>query len=353
MRQGLLYNINIESRQSTLMGILFAPRNWLKEYAGNYIIKHFSPVVCLRVSYEAWWLGSEGSSAILISWSPMQLKDIKRIVRSALEEDIAGGDITTTLVVGPAHRSQGVILSREETVVCGLAFAEEVFQQLDYSMHFKAHAKDGDKIKAGSALITLKGKTRAILTGERVALNFLSYLSAIATKTRQYSDAVKPHNVQILDTRKTTPGLRLMERYAVRCGGGSNHRFNLHDMVLMKDNHRVISRQRERLSDTVRRLHLKTHKKVEIEVDHLWELQEVLLAYPEMVLLDNMTITELKQAVALTRKLCPYNKPLLEASGGINLKNIKKVAATGVDRISIGSLTHSREAIDMTLELVE
>jgi len=283
----------------------------------------------------------------------MRQEDIKRIVSSALKEDINGGDITTTLVVGAAHQSRGVILSREEAVVCGLAFAEEVFRQLDPSMKFRANVKDGEKIKGGTVIITLQGRTRAILTGERVALNFLSYLSAIATKTSEYCAAVRRHNVQILDTRKTTPGFRLIERYAVRCGGGVNHRFNLNDMVLMKDNHRVISRQNERLSDTVRRLHLKTHKKVEIEVDHLWELQEVLLAHPEMVLLDNMTIEELKKAVNLTRKLCPHKRPLLEASGGITLKNIKKVAATGVDRISIGSLTHSRQAIDMTLELAE
>ncbi len=283
----------------------------------------------------------------------MRYEDIKKIVNTALKEDIDGGDITTTLVVGSDHHSRGVILSREEAVVCGLAFAEEVFNQLDPSMKFRANTKDGEKVKSGTVIITLQGKTRAILTGERVALNFLSFLSAIATKTRQYCDAVKSYKVQILDTRKTTPGLRMLERYAVRCGGGINHRFNLYDMVLMKDNHRIISRQRERLSETVRRLHLRTHKKVEIEVDHLWELREVLLAHPEMVLLDNMNVDELKKAVALTRKLCPHKRPLLEASGGITLKNVKKVAETGVDRISIGSLTHSRQAIDMTLELVE
>lgn len=283
----------------------------------------------------------------------MRNEDIKQIVQTALDEDVDGGDITTTLVVNAGHQSRGVILSREEAVVCGLAFAEEVFSQLDTSMKFRANVKDGEKVKGGTVIITLQGHTRAILTGERVALNFLSYLSAIATKTRQYCDAVKSSKVQILDTRKTTPGLRKLERYAVRCGGGTNHRFNLYDMVLMKDNHRVISKQQERLSETVRRLHLKTHKKVQIEVDHLWELQEILLAHPEMVLLDNMSVDELKKAVALTRKLCPHKRPLLEASGGITLKNIRKVAETGVDRISIGSLTHSRQSIDMTLELVE
>ena len=168
----------------------------------------------------------------------MRYVDIKKIVSSALKEDVDGGDITTTLVTDAKHQSRGVILSREEAVVCGLAFAEEVFRQLDPAMKFRANTKDGEKIKGGTVIITLQGKTRAILTGERVALNFLSYLSAIATKTHQYCSVIHPYKVQILDTRKTTPGLRSIERYAVRCGGGMNHRFSLHDMVLMKDNHR-------------------------------------------------------------------------------------------------------------------
>lgn len=285
--------------------------------------------------------------------APMKNPEIRAVVREALKEDVGDGDITSTLVVSSSHRSQGVILTREEAVVCGLGFAEEVFRLLDPRMTFTAKVRDGQKVKAGTVIVSLSGKTRAILTGERVALNFLSYLSAIATKTRRFCDAVKPYKAQILDTRKTTPGFRRIERYAVRCGGGVNHRFNLNDMVLLKDNHRIISRQTERLSETVRRLHVETHKKVEIEVDHLWELQEVLLAHPEMVLLDNMSVVELKKAVALTRKLCPFNRPLLEASGGITLENVNRIASTGVDRISIGSLTHSRKAIDMTLELAE
>ncbi|MBF0485280.1 MAG: carboxylating nicotinate-nucleotide diphosphorylase [Candidatus Omnitrophica bacterium] len=282
----------------------------------------------------------------------MHHEEIKKTVLAALKEDIGAGDITTTLVVGSSHKSKGVILTREDVVLCGMAFAHEVFSLLDPKMEFMAHFKDGDKVKKGASLITLNGKTRAILTGERVALNFLSYLSAIATRTHFFTEAVKPYPVKILDTRKTTPCARPIERYAVRCGGGVNHRFNLHDMVLLKDNHRVISREKEKLSETVRRLHIKTHKKIEIEVDHLWELEEVLKAHPEMVLLDNMTPLELKKAVVMTRKCCPNKPPLLEASGGITLENVKKIAATGVDRISVGSLTHSRKAIDMTLELM-
>ncbi len=284
----------------------------------------------------------------------MKKLEIKSIVRCALKEDVGRGDITTNFLVPPTHKSRAVIFSKEDAVVCGTAFASEVFCQLDHHLHVVFEHKDGDRVKKGDVLVRLSGRTRAILTGERVALNFLSYLSAISTQTRRYCDAVKPYNVQILDTRKTTPGQRLMERHAVVCGGGVNHRFNLNAMVLMKDNHRVISQKKERLAETVRRLHSRTHKKVEIGVDHLWGLKDVLEARPEMSLLDNMSVEELKKAVHLIRESCPEGKrPILEASGGITLENINKVASTGVDRISIGSLTNSRRAVDMSLEILD
>lgn len=285
---------------------------------------------------------------------PMEKTDISRLVKAALAEDVGRGDITTNLLVPSAHKSRAIITVKQDAVICGAAFASEVFRQLDHKLHVTFRHKDGDVLKKGDMVVCLQGRTRAILTGERVALNFLSYLSAIATQTRRFCDAVKPYDVRIMDTRKTTPGQRLMERYAVACGGGVNHRFNLNDMVLMKDNHRVISQKKERLSDTVRRLHQKTHKKVEIEVDHLWELEDVLEAHPEMILLDNMSIEDLKKAVRLTdRVFAKGRRPLLEASGGISLKNVRAVAATGVNRISIGSLTHTRTAIDMSLEILD
>jgi nicotinate-nucleotide pyrophosphorylase (carboxylating) len=284
----------------------------------------------------------------------MKKDDIRKIVRCALKEDVGGGDITTNLLVPSLHRSRADIFSKEDAVVCGVAIASEVFCQLDPRMRVRVEHKDGGRVRKGDVLLRLEGRTRAILTGERVALNFLSYLSAIATLTRKFCDAVEPYNVQILDTRKTTPGQRPLERFAVVCGGGVNHRFNLNAMVLMKDNHRVISQKKERLAQTVRRLHQKTHKKVEIEVDHLWELKDVLEAHPEIVLLDNMSIAELKEAVAMTREFFPSGRrPLLEASGGIGLANAHAVAATGVDRISVGSLTHSRGAVDMSLEILD
>jgi nicotinate-nucleotide pyrophosphorylase (carboxylating) len=284
----------------------------------------------------------------------MKKIDIAGIVRTALKEDVGRGDITTNLIVPALHKSRAVITVKEDAVVCGVAFAAEVFRQLDPRLRVTCRHKDGDLLRRGDVVVALEGRTRAILTGERVALNFLSYLSAIATQTRRFCDAVEPHDVEILDTRKTTPGYRLMERHAVACGGGVNHRFNLNDMVLMKDNHRVISQQKERLSDTVRRLHQKTHKKVEIEVDHLWELHDVLESNPEMILLDNMSVDELKKAVAMTREFYPKGRrPLLEASGGISLETIRQIAATGVDRISVGSLTHTRRAVDMSLEVLD
>lgn len=284
----------------------------------------------------------------------MKKKDIQKIVHAALKEDVGRGDITTNILVPPSHKSRAVIFFKEEAVVCGTAFAAEAFRQLDASLQVTVERKDAERVSKGGVVMRLSGRTRAILTGERVALNFFSYLTAIASHTRKFCDAVKPFHADILDTRKTTPGQRAMERYAVTCGGGVNHRFNLDDMVLMKDNHRLISQKNESLADTVRRLHARTHKKVEIEVDYLWELKDVLEAHPEMVLLDNMSIDDLKKAVRLTKKFCPEGKrPILEASGGVTLDNVHAVASTGVDKISVGSLTNSRKAIDMSLELLD
>ncbi len=284
----------------------------------------------------------------------MNHTDIRSIVRSTLKEDLGRGDITTNLLIPRQHKSHAVIIAKDTAVFCGRALACEVFHQIDPALHVTCEHKDGDRVGAQDVVIRIEGHTRAILTGERAALNFLSYLSAIATKTRLFCDAVKPLDVKILDTRKTTPTLRVFERYAVSCGGGVNHRFNLNKMVLMKDNHRVVCRNKESLELTVRRLHRMTHKKVQVEVDHLWELKEVLGAHPEMILLDNMSIADLKAAVMLTKKSFPPGKrPLLEASGGVTLKNVRAIAATGVDRISIGSLTHSRMAVDMSLEVTD
>jgi nicotinate-nucleotide pyrophosphorylase (carboxylating) len=238
--------------------------------------------------------------------------------------------------------------------VCGVSFVKEVFDQLDPGLRVILKKHEGDRVNDGDVIVTLQGRTRAMLTGERVALNYLSYLSAIATRTADFCEIIKPYPAAIMDTRKTTPGSRMIERFAVRCGGGVNHRFGLGHMVLIKDNHRAIHAKRSSLADVVRLAHKNTDKQVEIEVDSLTELEDVLNASPEMILLDNMPIAHLRKAVRLTKdRFKGKKRPLLEASGGINIKNVRQVAATGVDRISIGALTHSRKAIDMSLEIID
>jgi nicotinate-nucleotide pyrophosphorylase (carboxylating) len=281
----------------------------------------------------------------------MRNKLFKQIVREALREDIGAGDVTTQLTISPRRVSEANIFYKQRSVVCGLELARMVFESLDSGILFDAHVKEGDVACAGERVVHLRGKSRAILTGERVALNFLSYLSAIATHTRDFCDAIRPSRAIILDTRKTTPTLRVLERYAVCVGGGKNHRFDLGEMALLKDNHRALAARPGDLARVVRELHQKTHKPVEIEVDTLEEFKEVLTAHPEMVLLDNMSVEDMKLAVRMVRKMPRSARPLLEASGGVNLKNVKAIARTGVDRISIGALTHSRFVIDVSLEI--
>ncbi|HBR15545.1 MAG TPA: carboxylating nicotinate-nucleotide diphosphorylase [Candidatus Omnitrophica bacterium] len=281
----------------------------------------------------------------------MDKKLFNNIITQALKEDAAKEDITTNALVPASSTTEAVILFKEDAVLCGLSIARQVFQNLDKNILFRTDLKDGDAVKKNSKVAFIKGKTRAILTGERTALNFLGYLSGIATNTRQFVDRIKPFKTKILDTRKTTPGLRELEKYAVRCGGGYNHRTSLKDMVLIKDNHRVISKRHLSLVEMIEQCRTKTKKPLEIEVDNLTQLQEALRGNPDYILLDNMSIPQLKQAVKITRS-SSHKKPLLEASGGIRPNNVKAIAQTGVDRISIGALTHHRQAIDVSLEII-
>jgi nicotinate-nucleotide pyrophosphorylase (carboxylating) len=286
---------------------------------------------------------------------PIDEEYVLNVVRLALKEDIGRGDVTTELLIPRTSCIKAQVLVKQEAVViCGLDFARTVFRLLDKKVKVLSHVKDGDLVGVGTVIMTFEGPSRSILTGERVALNFISYLSSIATSARTYVEAVKPYHVDILDTRKTTPLLRQAERLAVRAGGAVNHRFNLNDMVLMKDNHRVIAHREGSLADAVRMMRQKTSLKIQVEVDDLDELKDVLAGKPDMILLDNMDIPTLKKAVRMTHHAFPVGKrPLLEASGGITLKSIHKVASTGVDRISVGALTHSRRTIDMSLEFVK
>jgi nicotinate-nucleotide pyrophosphorylase (carboxylating) len=276
----------------------------------------------------------------------------RNIVRAALREDIGSGDVTTRLTIPPQQVGEAVIIFKEKAVVCGLELARLAFQSLEPGFQFRATVKDGDRVPAGKRVVHLRGKSRTILTAERVALNFLSYLSAIATHTRDFCDAIRPSGAIILDTRKTTPTLRVLERYAVCVGGGKNHRFDLGEMVIFKDNHRALAAKPGNLARVVRELHQKTSKSVEIEVDTLAELEEVLTASPELVLLDNMSVPDLKRAVKMVKGLPRSHRPVLEASGGVTLKKVKAIARTGVDRISVGALTHTRSAVDVSLEVI-
>ncbi|MDP8212006.1 MAG: carboxylating nicotinate-nucleotide diphosphorylase [Candidatus Zapsychrus exili] len=281
----------------------------------------------------------------------MNSKESKQFILQALLEDTFDQDITTNLLVPKNKMSSAYIISKNDATVCGVNIAKDVFKKLDKKISFKAHCKDGDKVKKGTKIASLKGRTRAILTGERTALNFLGYLSGIATNTSKFVDNIKPYKAGILDTRKTTPGLRALEKYAVRCGGGVNHRHNLKEMIIIKDNHREISEHFDKVIDSIEKFRKKYKKIIVVEVDTLTQLRQVLTANPDIILLDNMTPIQLKKAVNIVKNIKKRKKPLLEASGGVTLKSVRSVAKTGVDRISTGALTHTYKTIDMSMEI--
>lgn len=267
------------------------------------------------------------------------------LIASGLAEDVGAGDITTDAIVPADMQATADIVVREPGVVCGLEFAIDVFEALDPAIRVERRADDGDRIaEAPTVVAALTGNARALLTGERLALNLLQRASGIATTTRAYADAVAGTDVELLDTRKTAPGLRLLDRHAVRCGGGTNHRFGLSDAVLIKDNHIAIAGGIEAAVAAV----LKNNPgvSIEIEVDTLDQLDHALLTGADVVLLDNMPPAMLREAVRETA-----GRARLEASGGITLDTIAEVAATGVDAISIGALTHSVSALDIALEV--
>ncbi|HEY6229360.1 MAG TPA: carboxylating nicotinate-nucleotide diphosphorylase [Verrucomicrobiae bacterium] len=269
-------------------------------------------------------------------------------IAAALEEDIGEGDVTTDFFVPETLHATGRILARENAVVAGAGAAAEVFRQVDPSTDTQIICRDGDNVVAGDVIVEVRGVARSILKAERVALNFLQRLCGIATLTRQFVDAVGNHAAKILDTRKTTPGLRALEKAAVVAGGGVNHRFGLYDMVLVKDNHLAALAGLSSFGDRIRQLRQeRPNIRIEVEADDLEQVR----AFVEMdgidvILLDNMTPAQIREAVALKR-----NNIKFEASGGITLKNVRRVAATGVDYISIGALTSSARSIDITLEM--
>ncbi len=270
-------------------------------------------------------------------------------VRAALLEDLGlAGDITTNAIVPPDAVSEASLVLREDGCIAGMPLAEAAFRALDPGIAFEAHAGEGASAAAGIVLARVRGKTRAILSAERVALNLLQHLSGIATATRHFVDAVAGAHARIICTRKTTPGLRAFEKYAVRAGGGYNHRFGLFDGVLIKDNHIAaaggVSAAIERVLATNGHL-----VKIEVEVDTLDQLEEALQHSIDAVLLDNMAIPELKNAVARAKTVKP--SILCEASGGVRFVTVRAIAETGVDMISVGALTHSVQALDIGLDV--
>ncbi len=268
---------------------------------------------------------------------------IHKLIQSALEEDVGAGDVTTTVVLTGKEVGKAKAVAKAGLVVAGVEIFRETFFYQDGGLQFTAHCQDGEAVDKGGILAEISGNLGSILTAERVALNYFQRMCGIATLTRQYVEAIKGTRAKILDTRKTAPGFRVLDKYAVRVGGGANHRYGLYDGVLVKDNHiaaaggisQAMARVREHRPHTL---------KVEVEVRNLQEVEEALTSGADIIMLDNMTIEDMKRAVAVVQGKAP-----LEASGNVTLANVKQIAETGVDFISVGALTHSAPAADISL----
>jgi nicotinate-nucleotide pyrophosphorylase (carboxylating) len=272
--------------------------------------------------------------------------DLPAQVQAALREDIGSGDVTAALV--PATQwVRGAVITRESAVLCGRPWVDETFRRLDPAVRLDWRAAEGEPLRAGQEVFAIEGPARPILTGERTALNFLQLLSATATATRRFADAVAGTGCTVLDTRKTLPGLRSAQKYAVRCGGGANHRMGLYDRVLIKENHIAAAGSIAEAVAAARRS--APQIAVEVEVESLAEVEAALAAAPEIILLDEFSDADLRQAVARNRA---RGSPVrLEASGGVTLENVRAIAATGVDYVSVGSLTKHVRAIDLSMRL--
>ncbi|MBB6733352.1 carboxylating nicotinate-nucleotide diphosphorylase [Cohnella zeiphila] len=278
------------------------------------------------------------------------LEAVRAQIRAWLAEDIGSGDVTTMATVPQGHQSRAIIHAKASGILAGMPVARLVFEVVDPSLQVDSQAKDGERIERGRVLAVVEGSTHSILTGERLALNLLQRMSGIATVTRSFVDAAEGYPARIADTRKTTPGHRTLEKYAVRVGGGANHRFGLFDAVLIKDNHikaaggvsAAIAAAKRRIPHTM---------KVEIEAESLAQAEEGARAGADIVMLDNMNSAAMTEAVSAVRRIAPH--VVLEASGGMRRERVREVAATGVDVISVGGLTHSFEALDISLDLNE
>ncbi len=285
----------------------------------------------------------------------LDIKQVRPLIRMAMEEDLGRGDVTTDLLFQDSMQARATIVSREEIVVAGLPVVEEILRQYDERLRMTAHFRDGQSAHVGSKLATLEGPLRSMLSVERVMLNFLQRLSGIATTTSRYVRAVKGTRAKIYDTRKTLPGWRLLEKYAVRCGGGHNHRIGLYDGILIKDNH--LAELGRNFPAKLRRVVAKARTIeglgfIAVEVDHVDNQLNHVLKVPgiDIVLLDNMGQWQLKHAVEMRDAMCKGGRPLLEASGNITLNNVAEIAQCGVDRIAVGAITHSAAAVDIGLD---
>jgi nicotinate-nucleotide pyrophosphorylase (carboxylating) len=272
--------------------------------------------------------------------------DLGRQVEAALAEDIGAGDVTAALVPA-AQRVRGRVITREAAVLCGRAWADETFRRLDPSVRLNWHAADGARLAAHQVVFEIAGPARAVLTGERAALNFLQLLSGTATAARAYVDAVAGTGCRILDTRKTLPGLRTAQKYAVRCGGADNHRMGLFDQILIKENHIAAAGSITAAIEAARGREPKVS--VEVEVESLQELEEALAAGPDIIMLDEFSLNDMRTAVAL--KAARRASVKLEASGSVSLETVRSIAETGVDYVSVGSLTKHVRAVDLSMRL--
>jgi len=278
----------------------------------------------------------------------LNLDAVRQSLKQWLDEDIGTGDITTMATIPPDHRSKGIIHAKDSGIIAGLPVAEAVFALVDERLKFFGRVKEGQRVQPGTILAEVEGPTRGILLGERLALNLMQRMSGIATRTREMVDALQGLPARLVDTRKTTPGHRILEKYAVRVGGGHNHRFGLFDAVLIKDNHikgaggiaNAIEASRRQIPHTM---------KIEVEVESREQLLEALEAGADIIMLDNMSVPEMREAVNLIKSRAPH--VTVEASGNVTLETVREIASAGVDVISVGRLTYSVRALDISLDL--
>ncbi len=270
---------------------------------------------------------------------------IQKMVKIALDEDLAGKQDITTVLIPETKSVQAQVITREKMILCGQAWVNEIFQQIDATIRINWQFNDGDLISANNIIFKLTGQAKSLLTGERTALNFLQILSATATMTHKFVEQLKGSKTKVLDTRKTIPGLRAAQKYAVRCGGGYNHRMGLYDAFLIKENHIAACGSITNAIVTAKKI--APDKTVEVEVENLEQLEEAIATKPDMIMLDNFSIENMRKAVAINK-----GRIKLEASGNVNLENIKAIAATGVDYISAGILTKNIQAIDLSMRIL-